>query len=162
MSKLEQFRGFLLRVLLTLNFVFLATLASMAFLYPNEFKGAFEQTNHPQQQQQPVNVNDDDDFNGFMIIACSFWLAIMICSLIGVMLKLEEYMEPIMLIQIVYKSSFICYYCFNQHRAQVKQYKVFVIMFVPFVTMHAFYFALKLYVMHKRNQQMSPKLLKSN
>lgn len=77
-----------LRIIYILNIIILIVIAPVTYFIPKQFEGT-----------QKTNL--------FLILSSSFWWSILICSIIG--LFKPNYMEPVIIIQIIYKTLYNIY-----------------------------------------------------
>jgi hypothetical protein len=159
-QKINSFNSYLLRAILTINVLILSILAPYAYFFPKDFEKSFQSTTTTinDYSNEANDTNGGGGVNMFVVMVSSFWLSILICSLIGICFSLEEYMEPVLLVQIVYKLAFVVYFFkSNQDSNEFKKLATF--LFLPSIIINSLYFLLKLYDTYKQNDQMSPRLL---
>ena len=81
--------------------------------------------------------------NLFLIMAGSFWFAILACSIIG--LFQPDYMEPILLIQLIYKSLYSIYFAIVFNSFKFAPYGYVFCSFLPWIIMLIIYFSIRLF-----------------
>ena len=92
-------------------------------------------------------------------MAGSFWFAILVCSLIG--LFKPSYMEPIFLIQLIYKSLYSIYYAIGFNSFKFAPYGYVFCFFLPWILVLVIYFSIKLFKKYRKTN-VTPTLLNGN
>lgn len=93
-----------LRVIFSCNIALLMFVATYAYIFPRRFDKESKKINH------------------FVSITGSFWYAILICSAIG--LAFPMYMEPIVIVQILYKTLYMIMFLIHRKDAQIRPHYV--------------------------------------
>ena len=84
-----------------------------------------------------------DSPNLFLIMSGSFWFAILICSVIG--LFKPNYVEPILLIQLIYKSLYSIYYAIGFNSFKFAPYGYVFCFFLPWIIILVIFFSIRLF-----------------
>jgi hypothetical protein len=132
-EKIDKLKLYL-RIIFVLNVALLLVMAPFAFFFPNDFEGKSSQ----------VNL--------FLIITGSFWFAILICSFIGVFRP--SYMEPIVIIQIIYKSLYSIYFAANLTYYKFQPYGGIFCFFLPWIVVIGVYLTLRAISIYKKKKSL--------
>jgi hypothetical protein len=81
--------------------------------------------------------------NLFLIMSGSFWFAILACSIIG--LFRPDYMEPILLVQLIYKSLYSIYFAIVFNSFKFAPYGYVFCFFLPWIIILVIYFSIRLF-----------------
>ena len=125
-NKLELY----LRIIFILNVVLLLVIAPIAYFFPKEFEGTSQA-------------------NLFLIVAGSFWFGILICSFIGIFRP--SYMEPIVMVQLIYKSLYSIYFAVVWNSYKFAPYGYIFCFFLPWILVIGVYLTLRVITIMKKN-----------
>ena len=122
-----EYLNYYLRVIFILNVLLLIGIGPLTYFYPEIY-------------------SDTEKFNQFAAISGSFWLAILFLSIYGV--YDSKYMEPLVFLQLIYKSLFVIYFARNYetHTKKGIPYVVIFYCFISWIVLISGYIILKAYV----------------
>jgi len=126
-NKLELY----LRIIFILNVVILLVIAPYAYFFPNVFEGTSQA-------------------NLFLIVTGSFWFGILICSFIGIFLP--SYMEPIILVQLIYKSLYSIYFAVVWNNYNFRPYGIIFCFNLPWILVAGVYLTLRVVTIIKKKK----------
>ncbi len=126
-NKLEIY----LRIIFILNVLLLLVIAPFAYFFPNEFEGTTQA-------------------NLFLVLAGSYWFAILICSFVGIFRP--SYMEPIVMIQIIYKSLYSIYFAVVLTKYKFRPYGYIFCFFLPWILLIGIYLILRAISVYKKRK----------
>jgi hypothetical protein len=112
----------------------------------------------PQFYFNPEKFSDTKDVNLFAVIAGSYWLAIMFLSIYGV--YDSKYMEPLVYLQLVYKSLFVIYVVRNYEETKKREdpYLIIFYLFIVWIVMISGYIFSKTLIKYKSKSLDSKKI----
>jgi hypothetical protein len=113
-----------LRVIFSCNIALLLFVATLAYIFPRRFDKESKKVNH------------------FVLITGSYWYAILICSAIG--LAFPMYMEPVVIIQILYKTLYVIVFLVHRKDANFRPHVVIFISFTVWICVIMAYLITKL------------------
>lgn len=121
-----------------LRLIYLSNIALLTFVAPSAYF-------------LPKDFEHSDKVNQFVLLAGSYWLAILICSVIGLLYPF--YMEPIIIVQITYKALYTIQYFIHINETKTRPHGVMVICFSIWIILISAYFITKLvfYLTKKSN-----------
>ena len=89
-----------------------------------------------------------ESVNLFLIMTGSFWFAILICSFIGIFKA--NYMEPILLIQLIYKSLYSIYYAIGFNSFKFAPYGYVFCCFLPWIILLIIFFSIRVFEEYRK------------
>lgn len=124
-----------LRVIFVANFLLLVVIATFCFFLPKQFEGTTE-----------VNLA--------LVLAGCYWYAIMILSAIGAFKP--SYMEPIVILQLIYKFLYVIYYAAGYNQFKFAPYGYIFCFFIPWIVLILIYLSLRLFIFlnDRKNKKM--------
>ena len=124
---LRKYLHIYLRVIFVANFLLLVVIATFSYFLPKTFEGT-------------------SDVNLFLVMTGSYWYAIMVLSAIGVFKP--NYMEPIVILQLIYKSLYAIYFASGYNSYKFGPYGYIFWFFIPWVLIISVYLILKLFLIY--------------
>ena len=105
----------------------------------------------------PEKFSETENVNLFAVIAGSFWLAILLLSIYGV--YDSKYMEPLVYLQLIYKSLFVIYFArnFEKNNRREGPFVIIFYLFIIWMVMISGYIISKVYVKYNSKSLNSKK-----